>query len=164
MQNLCSVAPSSALLDELMKNTDLIDKPSNEWIHLDARMFEIKESMSMLKSSLGQKVGELKSLVATLLERKETYFCLERKYASLSQNRDKLLVKFDTHVEATKGSKHEITVNEYKLGYLDYRKGDSPCCPIEDEGGEQIYLDLLPTQSDQISYVDVEAVEEQIAN
>ncbi|CAL9024994.1 unnamed protein product [Prunus brigantina] len=136
MRNLCVVAPSFALLDELMKNTDLTDKPSNERIFHDARMFEMKESMSMLKSSLGQKVGELKSLMANLLERKETYFCLEHKYASLAQNRDKLLVKFDTHVEAMEGSKHEIVVNEYKLGYLDCRKGDSPCCPIEDEGGE----------------------------
>ncbi|CAL2241654.1 unnamed protein product [Prunus armeniaca] len=29
------------------------------------------------------------------------------------------LVKFDTHVEATKASKHEIVANAYKLGYLD---------------------------------------------
>ncbi|CAL8162551.1 unnamed protein product [Prunus armeniaca] len=42
-----------------------------------------------------------------------------------------LLVNFDTHVKATKVSKHEITANAYKLGYLDCKNGAPPCCPLE---------------------------------
>ncbi|CAL2270898.1 unnamed protein product [Prunus armeniaca] len=53
-----------------------------------------------------------------------------------------LLVKFDTHVEATEASKHEIVANAYKLGYLDCRNSASPCCPLEHEDGKQLYLDL----------------------
>ncbi|CAL9000447.1 unnamed protein product [Prunus brigantina] len=85
----------------MKKNADMIDKLSNKRIHHDARMSEMKESMFTLKSLIGQKNGELKSLVATLLELMEAYFHLKHKYAILAQNCDKLLVKFDTHVEAT---------------------------------------------------------------
>ncbi|KAI5330168.1 hypothetical protein L3X38_029566 [Prunus dulcis] len=165
MRNSRDVAPSSALLDELVKkNADLTDKFSNERIRHDARISEMKESLSMLKSSVGQKDSELKSLMATLLERKEAYFCLEHKHAALAQDRDKLLVKFDTHVEATEASKLEIAANAYKLGYLDCQNGASPCCPLEDDDGEQSGLDLPPTQSEQVDVVDAEAVEEQIAD
>lgn len=62
----------------------MADKLLNKSIHHNARMSEIKESMFVLKSSLGQKDGELKSLVATLLERKEAYYHLEHKYAFLA--------------------------------------------------------------------------------
>ncbi|CAL2234948.1 unnamed protein product [Prunus armeniaca] len=138
MQNSHDVAPSSALLDELVKkNADLTDKLSNERIRHDARISEMKESMSALKSSVGQKDDEVKSLMATLLERKEAYFSLERKHAALAQDRDRLLVKFDTHVEATEVSKHEIAANAYKLGYLDCQNGAPPCCPLEDDDDEQ---------------------------
>ncbi|CAL9016320.1 unnamed protein product [Prunus brigantina] len=41
-----------------------------------------------------------------------------------------LLVKFDTHVEGTEASKHEIVANAYKMGYLDYRNSASPCYPL----------------------------------
>ncbi|CAL8162507.1 unnamed protein product [Prunus armeniaca] len=76
------------MLDELMKkNAKLIDKLSNKRIHHDARMFEMKESMFTLKSSIGQKDDELKSIVTTLLELKEAYFHHEHKYAVLAQNR-----------------------------------------------------------------------------
>ncbi|BBG99414.1 hypothetical protein Prudu_009100, partial [Prunus dulcis] len=125
------------------KNADLTDKLSNEQIRHDPRIFEMRESMSVLKSSVGQKDGELKCLMATLLEHKEAYFCLERKHAALAQDRDKLLVKFDTHVEATEASKQEIAANAYKLRYLDCQNGASHCYPFED---------------------DDEAVEEQIAD
>ncbi|CAL9018795.1 unnamed protein product [Prunus brigantina] len=101
------------------------------------------ESMSALKSSLGQKNDELKSLVATLLERKEAYFHLEH-------NRI--------------GSKHEIASNAYKQGYLDCRNGFSPYCPIKDEDAELLYLDLSPAQSEQINVVDAEAIGKQIAD
>ncbi|CAL2253643.1 unnamed protein product [Prunus armeniaca] len=74
------------------------------------------------------------------------------------------LVKFDTHVEATEASKHEIVANAYKLGYSDCRNSASPCCPLEHEDGKQLYLDLPPAQSEQSNTVDAEAVEEQIAD
>ncbi|CAL2271694.1 unnamed protein product [Prunus armeniaca] len=165
MQNSHDVAPFSALLDELVKkNADLTDKLSNERIRHDARISEMKESMSALKSSVGQKDDEVKSLMATLLERKEAYFSLERKHAALAQDRDRLLVKFDNHVEATEASKHEIAANAYKLGYLDCQNGAPPCCPLEDDDDEQSSLDLPPAHSKQINVVDAEAVEEQVAD
>ncbi|CAL8152790.1 unnamed protein product [Prunus armeniaca] len=74
------------------------------------------------------------------------------------------LVKFDTHVEATKASKHEIVANAYKLGYSDCRNSASPCCPLEHEDGKQLYLDLPLAQSEQSNVVGAEAVEEQIAD
>ncbi|CAL2225057.1 unnamed protein product [Prunus armeniaca] len=74
------------------------------------------------------------------------------------------LVKFDTYVEATEASKHEIVANAYKLGYSDCRNSASPCCPLEHEDGKQLYLDLHPAQSEQSNVVDAEAVEEQIAD
>ncbi|CAL8162074.1 unnamed protein product [Prunus armeniaca] len=74
------------------------------------------------------------------------------------------LVKFDTHVEATEASKHEIVANAYKLGYSDCKNSASPCCPLEHEDGKQLYLDLPPAQSEQSNVVDAEAVEEQIAD
>ena len=46
---------------------------------------------------------------------------------------DTLLVNFGTYVEATEASKHEISANAYKLGYLDCRNGALPCCPLEHE-------------------------------
>ncbi|CAL2240992.1 unnamed protein product [Prunus armeniaca] len=135
MRNSRDVAPSSALLDELVKkNADLTDKLSNERIRHDARISEMNESMSALKSFVGQKDDELKSLMATLLERKEAYFSLECKHATLAQDRDRLL------------------------------NGASPCCPLEDDDDEQSYLDLPPAHNEQINVVDVEAVEEQVAN
>ncbi|CAL9001826.1 unnamed protein product [Prunus brigantina] len=124
----------------------------------------MKESMSALKSYIGHKDDELKFLTATLLEHQEAYFCLERKHTALAQDRDKLLVKFDTHVEATETSKHEIIANPYKLGYLDCRNGASSCCPLEDDDGEEFYLDLPPVQSEQVNVVDVEAVEEHVTD
>lgn len=93
MHNPCVVAPSSTMLDELIKkNADMIDKLLNKQIFHDLRKFEMKKRMSALKSSIGQENGELKSLVATLLERKEAFFHLEYKYAVLAQNCDMLLV------------------------------------------------------------------------
>ncbi|CAL2259685.1 unnamed protein product [Prunus armeniaca] len=74
------------------------------------------------------------------------------------------LVKFDTHVEATEASKHEIVANVYKLGYLDCRNSDSPCCPLEHEDGKQLYPDLPLAQNEQSNVVGAEAVEEQIAD
>ncbi|CAL2255715.1 unnamed protein product [Prunus armeniaca] len=74
------------------------------------------------------------------------------------------LVKFDTHVETTKASKHEIVANAYKLGYSDCRNSASPCCPLEHEDGKQLYLDLAPAQSEQSNVVDAKAVEEQMAD
>ncbi|CAL9018183.1 unnamed protein product [Prunus brigantina] len=74
-----------------------------------------------------------------------------------------LLVKFDTHVEATEAFKYEIVVNAYKLGHLDCRNGCPSCCPLGHEDGEHLYLDIAPAQSEQINVVDVEAVEEQVA-
>ncbi|CAL8153383.1 unnamed protein product [Prunus armeniaca] len=102
---LACCCPSSALLDELVKkNADLTYKLSNERILHGARISQMKESMSAIKSFVGQNDGELKSLMATLLKCKEAYFCLECKQAALDQYLDKLLVKFDTHLEATKAS------------------------------------------------------------
>ncbi|CAL2277592.1 unnamed protein product [Prunus armeniaca] len=58
------------------------------------------------------------------------------------KNCDKLLIKFDTHVEVAKASKHEIAANAYKLAYLDCRNGVFPCCLIENEDAELLYLDV----------------------
>lgn len=74
------------------------------------------------------------------------------------------LVMLDTHVEATIASKNEIAANTYKLGYLDCMNDASPCFPLKHKDGEQLYLDLPPAQSDQINVVDVEAIEEQVAD
>ncbi|CAL2258954.1 unnamed protein product [Prunus armeniaca] len=151
MQNSHDVALSSALLDELVKkNADLTDKLSNERIRHDARISEMKESMSALKSSVGQKDDEVKSLMATLLERKEAYFSLKRKHAALAQDRDRLLVRFDNHVEATEASKHEIAANAYKVGYLDCQNGALPCCPLEheDEAVEEQIADEAAMEED----------------
>ncbi|CAL2256201.1 unnamed protein product [Prunus armeniaca] len=119
---------------------DLTDKLSKERTCHGAWMFEMMESMYSLKSSLGHKDDELKSLVATLLEHKEAYFTSNTR------------------------SKHEIVANAYKQGYLDCKNGFSPCCPIKDEDAELLYLDLSPAQSEQINVVDVEAVGEQMAD
>ncbi|CAL2278652.1 unnamed protein product [Prunus armeniaca] len=70
------------------------------------------------------------------------------------------LVKFDTHVEATEASKHEIVANACKLGYLNCRNNASPCCPFEHEDGKQLYLDLPLAESEQSNVVNGEAVEE----
>lgn len=120
MRNSSVVVPSSAQLDELTKkNADMTRKLSNEQIRHDARMSQMKESQSEMKSSLGQTDGEIKSIVATLLKRKEAYFLLKHKYVVLAQSHDKLLAKFDFRVEAVEASKHEIAANAYKLGYFD---------------------------------------------
>ncbi|PQQ08692.1 hypothetical protein Pyn_26866 [Prunus yedoensis var. nudiflora] len=63
MRNSRAVAPSSALLDELVKkNADLADKLSNERIRHDARISEIRRRVVSLKSSVGRKDGEIESL------------------------------------------------------------------------------------------------------
>ncbi|CAL2275852.1 unnamed protein product [Prunus armeniaca] len=60
------------------------------------------------------------------------------------------LVKFDTHVEATEASKHEIVASAYKLGYLDCRNSASPCCPLEheDEAVEEQIADEAAMEED----------------
>ncbi|CAL2259756.1 unnamed protein product [Prunus armeniaca] len=60
------------------------------------------------------------------------------------------LIKFDTHVEATEASKHEIVANAYKLGYLDCRNSASPCCPLEheDEAVEEQIADEAAMEED----------------
>ncbi|CAL2259807.1 unnamed protein product [Prunus armeniaca] len=60
------------------------------------------------------------------------------------------LVKFDTHVEATEASKHEIVANAYKLGYLDCKNSASPCCPLEheDEAVEEKIADEAAMEKD----------------
>ncbi|CAL8122693.1 unnamed protein product [Prunus armeniaca] len=60
------------------------------------------------------------------------------------------LVKFDTHVEVTEASKHEIVANAYKLGYLDCRNSASPCCPLEheDEAVEEQIADEAAIEKD----------------
>ncbi|CAL2239617.1 unnamed protein product [Prunus armeniaca] len=64
---LVSYCSSSALLDELTrKNSDMADKLSNKPIRHNARMYEIKESMFALKSSLGQKDGTVPFHVAPI--------------------------------------------------------------------------------------------------
>ncbi|CAL9011172.1 unnamed protein product [Prunus brigantina] len=101
MRNSSVVVHSSAQLDELTKkNADMTGKLSNKKIRHDARMSKMKESRSEMKSSLGQRDGEIKSIVATLLKCKEAYFLLKHKYVVLAQSHDKLLAKFDFRVEA----------------------------------------------------------------
>ncbi|CAL2276676.1 unnamed protein product [Prunus armeniaca] len=58
--------------------------------------------------------------------------------------------RFDTHVEATEASKHEIVANAYKLGYLDCRNSASPCCPLEheDEAVEEQIADEAAMEED----------------
>ncbi|KAI5316882.1 hypothetical protein L3X38_036589 [Prunus dulcis] len=59
----------------------------------------------------------LRELKSRLLEQRVLELCEQR----IRELVITLLVKFDTHVEATEASKHEIAANAYKLGYLDCR-------------------------------------------
>ncbi|CAL2246384.1 unnamed protein product [Prunus armeniaca] len=94
----------------MKKYADPIGKLSNERIRHDARMS------------------------------KDAYFRLEHKFVLLAQSHDKLLAKFDTHVEAMKVSKHTIAANAYKLGYLDCMNGAFPYCLIKDEDADQLTM------------------------
>ncbi|CAL9024561.1 unnamed protein product [Prunus brigantina] len=132
--------------DELeKKNVDMTSKLSVEQVRHEIRMLEIKESMSLLKSSLAKKDSELNSSVATL------HSC-------------KLLVEFEAYHKATEQSKSEVAVDVYKLGYMDCKSRVAPCHSIEDEDVETFCLNVPSAQSEQINVVDIEAAEEQVVD
>ncbi|VVA33509.1 PREDICTED: LOC110760952 partial [Prunus dulcis] len=67
IRNSSVVAPSSAHLSELeKKNVALTGKLSAEQIHHETKMFEMKESMSVLKSSFTKKGSEFNSFDVAL--------------------------------------------------------------------------------------------------
>ncbi|CAL2247918.1 unnamed protein product [Prunus armeniaca] len=59
------------------KNVDLTGKRLAEQIRHETRMFEMNESMYVLKGSLDKKDSELNSSIATLHSRKEAFFRYE---------------------------------------------------------------------------------------
>ncbi|CAL8167959.1 unnamed protein product [Prunus armeniaca] len=137
--------PCKELSELEKKNVDMTSKLSIEQVRHETRMLEIKESMSLLKSSLAKKDNELNSSVATL------HSC-------------KLLVEFEAYHKATEQSKSEVVIDVYKLGYMDCKSGVAPCYSIEDEDIETFCLDMPSTQSERINVVDIEAAEEQVVN
>ncbi|CAL2271085.1 unnamed protein product [Prunus armeniaca] len=135
-----------AILSELeKKNVDMTSKLSVEQVRHETRILEIKESVSLLKSSLAKKDSELNSSVATL------HSC-------------KLLVEFEAYHKATEQSKFEVVIDVYKLGYMDCKSGVAPCYSIEDEDIETFCLNMPSTQSERINVVDIGVAEEQVVN
>ncbi|KAI5323555.1 hypothetical protein L3X38_032627 [Prunus dulcis] len=161
IQNSSTVAPSSTQLNEFEKeNVDLTGKLLAEQIRHETRIYEIKESMSVLESSLTKKYSELYSCTANLHGGKEAYFRLECKNADISQSYEKLLAKFDAYHKAIERSKSVAVVEAYKLGYLDCKSSAVPCHSIEDEDVELFCPNMPPTQGVHINVVDIEAIEE----
>lgn len=162
---MSSVALSFTQLNVLeKKNVDLTDKLSAEQTRHEMRMSKMKESISMLKSSLAKKENELNSSATAMHGLNEAYFRLERKNVDITQSYNKLLVKFDSYHKVVEQSKSESIINVYKLGYLDCKSGVASCHSIEDEEVEMFCLDMPPTQGEQINVVDKEAAEEQMAD
>ncbi|CAL2264505.1 unnamed protein product [Prunus armeniaca] len=77
---------------------------------------------------------------------------------------DKMLVKFDAYCKAAEQSKSKVVIDPYKQGYLDYKSGVAPYHSIEDKDVELFCLDMLFVQGEQINVMDIEAVEELVAD
>lgn len=99
-QNSSAVALSSPQLEELEKKiAELNSMLSAELAYLETKVSELKRNMSLLKSSLVLKDGELNSSAFAIQERKEAYFHLEHKHVAITYTYDKLLAKFEAYCE-----------------------------------------------------------------
>ena len=157
IRNSFAVAPSFAQLSELeKKNAELVCKLSAEQARYEKKTSDLRAMISELKSSLAEKDSELNSSAADLASRKDAYFHLERKNADISHSYDKLLARFRAYHESAEESRSEATVDAYKLGYMDCINRKDPFFAIGDEDIEM----LCP---EQVNAVDMEGVEEQVA-
>ncbi|CAL8152853.1 unnamed protein product [Prunus armeniaca] len=111
---------------KLPKTHDLPCEEAVEKPAITTRLQSHKQSITELTQCCELRPRELKS---RLLEQR----FLKLRKLPIQELVIAPLVKFDTHVEATEASKHEIVANAYKLGYLDCRNSASPCCPLEHE-------------------------------
>ncbi|CAL8167527.1 unnamed protein product [Prunus armeniaca] len=114
-------------LEELeKKNATLADLLSSEQARHEIETLDLKKEISLLKSSLALKDGELDSTIAAFNQQKKNYLLLEREFDDLSQSHDKLLSMFDAFRKDTQKSE----VNAYKLGYLDCQRGVASIVPL----------------------------------
>ncbi|CAL9025531.1 unnamed protein product [Prunus brigantina] len=163
-RNSSAVAPYSAQLSELeKKNVELVSKLFVEQTRYEKKTSDLRAMISELKSSLAEKDSELNSSAADLASRKDAYFHLERKNADISHSYDKLLARFHAYHEFDEESKSEVSMDAYKLGYLDCTKGYDPFYAIGDEDIELLYPDLPPAKSEEANAVNTEGAEEQVA-
>ncbi|CAL8150727.1 unnamed protein product [Prunus armeniaca] len=110
IQSSSIIAPFFAEFEKLeKKNAALSDLLLTEQTSQNMKILDLKRHVSLLKSSLALKDGELDSLDAALSERKEACLRIEHEFANLSQNYDKLLLKFETFQENTKESELSST-------------------------------------------------------
>ncbi|CAL8082890.1 unnamed protein product [Prunus armeniaca] len=134
IRNSSAVAPSSAQLSELeKKNAELVSKLSAKRTRYEKKTFDLRAMISELKSSLAEKDSKLNSSAANLASRKEAYFHLERKNADISHSYDKLLARFHAYHESAEESKSEVSMDTYKLCYLDCTNGHDPFYAIGDK-------------------------------
>ncbi|CAL8161405.1 unnamed protein product [Prunus armeniaca] len=77
---------------------------------------------------------------------------------------DKMLVKFDAYCKAAEQSKSKVVIDAYKQGYLDYKSWVAPYHSIKDKDVELFCPDMLFVQGEQINVMDIEAVEELVAD
>ncbi|CAL2270261.1 unnamed protein product [Prunus armeniaca] len=108
------------------KNATLADLLSSEQARHEIETLDLKKEISLLKSSLALKDGELDSTIAAFNQQKKNYFMLEHEFDDLSQSHDKLLSMFDAFRKDTQKSE----VNAYKLGYLDCQRGVASIVPL----------------------------------
>lgn len=105
IQSSSIIAPFSAEFEKLeKKNVASSDLHSTEQTRQNMKILDLKRHVSLLKSSLALKDGELDSIVVALSERKKACLRIEHEFADLSQSYDKLLSKFETFQENTKES------------------------------------------------------------
>ncbi|CAL2226484.1 unnamed protein product [Prunus armeniaca] len=128
---------------ELPKTHDLPCEEAVEKQEITTRLQSHEQSSTELTQCCEFRPRELKS---RLLEQR----VLKLRELPIQKLVIALLVKFDTHVEATEASKHEIVANAYKLGYLDCRNSAFPCCPLEheDEAVEEQIADEAAMEED----------------
>ncbi|CAL2270777.1 unnamed protein product [Prunus armeniaca] len=139
-QNSSAIALSSPQLEELEKKiAELNSMLSAELAYRETKVFELKRNMSLLKSSLVLKDGEIHSSAFVIQERKEAYFHLKHK-------------------------DFEAIVDGYKLGYLDCKSGVAPCHPIEDEDVEVLCPEMPLALDKQINDVNRKDVEELVVD
>ncbi|CAL2269927.1 unnamed protein product [Prunus armeniaca] len=81
-------------------------------------------------------------------DRRDAYLRLECKNADISFSYDKLLARFGAYNKSAEKSKFEVTMNAYKLGYLNCSNGTDPFYAIGDGDIKMLCSDLLPMNSE----------------
>ncbi|CAL8167146.1 unnamed protein product [Prunus armeniaca] len=76
------------------------------------------------------------------------YLRLKCKNADISFSYDKLLARFGAYNKSAEKSKFEVTMNAYKLGYLNCSNGTDPFYAIGDGDIKMLCSDLLPMNSE----------------